>query len=73
MEKTQPATVSKTLFAAAAMVAGGLLLAQLSTPAANAAQTGAAFATPTMHEGVDWSRVPATPVSPGATVGAYDR
>jgi hypothetical protein len=73
MDKTQPAPVSKTLFALAAMLAGGLLLAQLSSPAAIAAQPATSLSNPTMHEGVDWSRVPAAPVSPGATVGAYDR
>jgi hypothetical protein len=30
-----------------------------------------ATSTGTIHEGVDWSRVAATPVDTGATVGAY--
>jgi hypothetical protein len=81
VESNTPALSKGKFFAAAtaALLIGGLLLAN---GAPRAAGTAAAFAPGTtsfqlpsgrMHDGVDWSRVAAAPVDTGATVGAYDR
>jgi hypothetical protein len=65
----------KVITAACALLIGAALLTHGVPRTANAA---ASFnAQPEhearMHDGVDWSRVPATPVDTGASVGAYDR
>lgn len=72
-------TLSKgKLFTAAALLIGATLLAQALPRTASATsafevQPGVLAAGARMHDGVDWSRVPATPVDTGATVGAYER
>ncbi len=78
-QSNTPALSTGKLFtAAAALLIGGLLLANGVSGAANAAsafEAGASFQAPSarMHDGVDWTRVAAMPVDTGATVGAYDR
>jgi hypothetical protein len=78
MQTHQPAAVSTNKFvmvAAAALLVAGLALVNGSPRAASAFDaapaTGAAGVT-LMHDGVDWGKVAATPVSTGATVGAYN-
>ena len=68
----------KIAAAAAALVAASVLLINGVPRTASAAQAFDAAPTysvagATMHAGVDWTRVAATPVDTGATVGAYDR
>jgi hypothetical protein len=73
-----PALSKGKLFTAAALLIGAAMLAQAlprtasAAPAFDAQPSGLA-AGARMHDGVDWSRVPATPVDGGASVGAYDR
>jgi hypothetical protein len=71
---TAPLLSQRQLYAgAAALLVAGLLAAYTPRAANAGAFDASAVAAPTMHEGVDWSRVPATPVDTGATVGAYER
>jgi hypothetical protein len=71
---TAPLISQRQFYAGAAVLLVASLLAAYTPRTANAGAFDApAAATPTMHEGVDWSRVPATPVDTGATVGAYER
>lgn len=69
-----PSSPARVIATAAVLVAAAALISHFAAPAANAAPAAglvsAAYVSP--HEGVDWSRVPAVPVSTGATVGAYD-
>jgi hypothetical protein len=75
---TPALSTGKLVAAAAALLIGGLLLANGTSRSANAASAfdaGAGFQAPQarMHDGVDWSRVAAAPIDAGASVGAYDR
>jgi hypothetical protein len=71
---TAPLLSQRQVYAGAAALLVASLLAAYAPRTANAGAFDApSAATPTMHEGVDWSRVPATPVDTGATVGAYER
>lgn len=66
---------AKVIAAAGAVLIGAALLAHGVPRSANAAAsfTAQPAAEARMHDGVDWSRVAASPVDTGATVGAYDR
>jgi hypothetical protein len=71
-------SAGKIVAAAGALLVGAALLAYGMPRTANAAsaieaQPSFQTAGARMHDGVDWSRVPATPVDSGASVGAYDR
>jgi hypothetical protein len=76
---TQPTTTApmiseRQFWAGAAALLAASILAVYPPSTANAGAFDSVVpATATMHEGVDWSQVPATPVDTGATVGAYDR
>jgi len=73
---TPALSTGKLVAAAAALLIGGLLLANGTSRSANAASAfNASFQVPQarMHDGVDWSRVAAAPIDAGASVGAYDR
>jgi hypothetical protein len=66
----------KVFAAASALLAASVILINgmpRTASAASALEAGPvqATSTGTIHEGVDWSRVAATPVDTGATVGAY--
>jgi hypothetical protein len=69
-------SMNKLVAAAAAVLAAAALVTQHGSPRAAAAApevlpTMSAQGS-TMHAGIDWDKVPAAPVSTGATVGAYD-
>jgi hypothetical protein len=71
-----PLSLTRVFAAAAALVAAGLLVTHV-VPSANAASASvapaiASAAHASLHDGVDWSRVAAAPVSTGMSVGAYD-
>lgn len=71
---TAPVISQRQFWAAAAALLAVSVLAAYPPSKANAGAFDAAIASaPTMHAGVDWSRVTATPVDTGATVGAYER
>jgi myo-inositol-1-phosphate synthase len=79
MQTQQSAAVSTNKFVvvgAAAVLVAGLALFNGSPRAASAFDATVAAAStaavPLMHDGVDWGQVAATPVSTGATVGAYN-
>jgi hypothetical protein len=67
----------KIFAAATALLVASVLVINGAPRTANAASAfGSAAALPsatTVHDGMDWSRVAATPVDAGATVGAYER
>lgn len=72
-QTAQTPSLTKFFVAAAVFAAAAVLFTQAGAPKANAAALPqVSAATGTFHEGVDFSRVAATPVSTGATVGAYD-
>jgi hypothetical protein len=78
MQTHQPTAVSTNKFvvvAAALLLVAGLALFNGSPRAASAfdaAPAKGATGVALMHDGVDWGKVAATPVSTGATVGAYN-
>lgn len=73
-----PALSKGKLFTVAALLIGAAMLAQglpRTASAASAVEAQPSFQTAgaRMHDGVDWSLVPAAPVDTGATIGAYER
>lgn len=67
---------AKIFAAATALLVASVLVINGSRTANAASAFGSPSALPsatTVHDGTDWSRVAATPVDTGATVGAYDR
>jgi hypothetical protein len=71
--QASPLSLTRVFAAATAMVAAGLVFSN-TVPSANAASAPAiaSAAHASLHDGVDWSRVAAAPVSAGMSVGAYD-
>lgn len=73
---TNGASSVRTLAVLAAMLMGGaLLINALSRPAHADVPAPAPLqiqSVASVSASVDWSRVPAAPVTPGQTVGAYD-
>jgi hypothetical protein len=74
--KTPALSKGKLIAAAAALLIGGLLVVNGTSRNANAASAfDASFQAPQarMHDGVDWSRVAATPIDTGASIATYER
>jgi hypothetical protein len=72
--QASPLSLTRVFAAATAMVAAGLVFSN-TVPSANAGSAAPAIASAahvSLHDGVDWSRVAAAPVSTGMSVGAYD-
>jgi hypothetical protein len=72
--QTPAVSTGKLIVAAIGLLIGAAMLAHGVPRTASAASAFEALPTVQvrMHDGVEWSRVPAAPVDAGATVGAYD-